>query len=312
MRMVAAVCVVFAVSSAVAADPGAMLARGREHIQRQQYAAAVRVLHEALAEAEKLEAAAQRSQALAALHFYTAVAFSGMNNDAHTRQELQEFFSLNPEMRSIDAAKFDPAFVRRFREARKTFDAAATSNFSLFYPGFAKTEVPVEPSIAGWNDGPEITLLASAQERQEWKTTSDEESRRRFIEAFWQRRGEAFRREFLRRVAFADDKFASAGVRGSLTDRGRVFMVLGPPRSIRQSHLTSLDAGRGLGKLAIGTPIVRGEVEQWFYGKDQFPKSIPDEQLVFKFVTEAEYGDGVLQRDPLLIRALHEAGHTVP
>jgi GWxTD domain-containing protein len=310
MRKTAAICFFLFAPALFGSDAAELLTEGREHLERKEYAAAVQLFHKAVPDAEKLDPE-ERKNALAALHFYTAQAFSGLDNDAHTRLELQAFFDLKPAARSVDPGKFDDAFVRRFKEARATFDARGISNFDSFYPGYDKIESPSEVSLAAFADGPEMTLLASPDERQDWTMTSDEASRRRFMDTFWAKRGTGFRREFQRRVSFADAAFSSDGVRGSLTDRGRVFIVLGPPRSIRQSHLTREDAGRGLGKLGIGSPIVRGEVEQWYYGRDQFPKTIAEQQLVFKFVSEAEYGDGILQREPILMRALYEAGHTV-
>jgi GWxTD domain-containing protein len=55
-----------------------------------------------------------------------------------------------------------------------------------------------------------------------------------FVEAFWRARAgnDHFRAIFERRVAFADADLGQegkSGDRGSMTDRGMVFILLGPP-----------------------------------------------------------------------------------
>src|SRR5262249_35556998 len=77
---------------------------------------------------------------------------------------------------------------------------------------------------------------------------SDPVGRSEFITAFWKARdprpeteeNEA-RDEFERRVAFADSRFAQDETRGSLTDRGMVFILLGPPTWIGHKPLPTGD-----------------------------------------------------------------------
>ena len=329
-------------ATAVASDPGAAIATGRQAISEKQYDAAIRTLSDAVPDAAMLPEP-QRSQALAALDFYTAVAFSGKGDDAKTREQLEHFFELSPKTNTIDASKYDAAFVRRFKEVRAAFDKTASGNFDIAYPGY-RTFAEIEPSqrpLDQWGDGPELTLLGNAEEKQQWKTLRDDESRRSFIEQFWFRRDRTpdapeneFQRDFLRRVAYADRTFVTEKTRGSLTDRGRVFVLLGPPKIVRQSNLTAADGARTTNRsiatlsndtsrvaqaratearernalIPNMTPIVKGKVERWVYGRDQLPKGFPDDQLVFKFITEEGYGDNVLQRDHLVLKAMHDAG----
>ncbi len=70
---------------------------------------------------------------------------------------------------------------------------------------------------------------------------SNDEERDQFIEAFWQRRDPTpdteeneFKEEHYRRIAYANEHFA-AGVPGWKTDRGRIYIVFGPPDEI-ESH----------------------------------------------------------------------------
>jgi len=61
------------------------------------------------------------------------------------------------------------------------------------------------------------------------------EEREHFIEQFWQRRDPTpgtieneFKEEHYRRIAYANEKFAEAGLAGWKTDRGRIYIVYGP------------------------------------------------------------------------------------
>jgi GWxTD domain-containing protein len=332
----------FSVQTILAGDPAAAIAAGREAINNKQYDIAIQTLSAAVPDAAMLPEP-QRTQALAAVDFFTAVAFSGMGNDAKAREQLDHFFELSPKTNTIDPGKYDKAFVRRFNEVRAAFDKTATGNFDLAYPGYRSfKENPSSRPLNQWGDGPDLVLLGTSEEKQEWKSLQDDESRRRFIEQFWFRRDRTpdaaeneFQRDFMRRVAFADNTFVTEKTRGSLTDRGRVFVLLGPPKIVRQSNLTAADGAR-VQKPQMATtsnldrapqaraveardrnmtvlssaPIPKGKVERWVYGRDQLPKGFPDDQLVFKFITEEGYGENVLQRDHLVVKAMHDAGKT--
>lgn len=64
-----------------------------------------------------------------------------------------------------------------------------------------------------------------------------------FIERFWRRRdgdpsdsGNPCLQTFHERVQAADQLYSSRGVRGSLTDRGRALILLGPPPILRYGY----------------------------------------------------------------------------
>ena len=334
--------------SSLAADPAAALAEGKQAIQNREYARAIRVLQDAVPDAANL-AGTERNRALAALHFFTAIAFNAMRDDAKTREELEQFFEFSPETNRIDPAKYDGRFVRHFNEVRKLVEGSGGAAFDAAYPGYRtfSDRAPRERPLDQWGDGPELTLFGSSDEKQEWRRLRDDAARRRFIEEFWQRRDTTpstaeneFRTDILRRVAFADHTFVTERTRGSLTDRGRAFVLLGPPRVVRQTNLSGADAAntidkrgpvsalptsgpaseqlasviaaeasnRRLAAQSSGPPAVRGKTERWIYGRDQLPKGFPDDHLTLKFITQHGYGENVLQRDPLVVKALMDAG----
>lgn len=338
--------VVFALAAgvALAGNPGMAIAEGRQHIQNKEYNRAVKSLQDAIPDAAHLQEP-QRTQAMAALYFYTALAFNSMNDPAKTRESLEQFFHFNPQLNTIDPAKFDATFVARFTEVKKAMERESSTNFEAAYPGYLTfaEETPRERPLKHWGEGPEMILLGVAEEKTQWKRLRDDAARRSFIDDFWQRRDRTqdtqeneFRTDFLRRVAFADHTFVTEKTRGSLTDRGRVFVLLGPPKVIRQNNLSQADGARVIGRPGpitaaqgsgsrasfaamqlseanllnpLSDPVVKGKVERWVYNRDQLPKSFPDDYVVFKFITEEGYGDSVLQRDFLALKVLKDAGH---
>ncbi|HUZ46338.1 MAG TPA: GWxTD domain-containing protein [Terriglobia bacterium] len=100
----------------------------------------------------------------------------------------------------------------------------------------------MESPYKKWISGP-VGYIITPAERAAFKKLSTDEERDRFIEQFWERRSpspgsadNAFKEEFYRRIAYANEHFAS-GLPGWKTDRGRVYIMYGPPDSI-DSHPT--------------------------------------------------------------------------
>jgi GWxTD domain-containing protein len=87
----------------------------------------------------------------------------------------------------------------------------------------------------------DVVYIITDEERAAFKQLSNDEERDNFIEAFWQRRDPTpdteeneYKEEHYRRIAYANEHFA-AGVPGWRTDRGRMYIVFGPPDEI-ESH----------------------------------------------------------------------------
>jgi GWxTD domain-containing protein len=84
----------------------------------------------------------------------------------------------------------------------------------------------------------DVVYIISDEERKAFKQLSNDEERDQFIEAFWQRRDPTpdteeneFKEEHYRRIAYANEHFA-AGIPGWKTDRGRIYIMYGPPDEI--------------------------------------------------------------------------------
>ncbi len=83
--------------------------------------------------------------------------------------------------------------------------------------------------------------IITPEERHTFLHLSTNEEREQFIEAFWQRRNpdpdsaeNTFKEEHYRRIAYANEHFAS-GIPGWKTDRGKIYIMWGPPDEI-DSH----------------------------------------------------------------------------
>jgi len=81
----------------------------------------------------------------------------------------------------------------------------------------------------------DVVWIITDEERAAFKQLSNDEERDNFIEAFWQRRDPTpdteeneYKEEHYRRIAYANEHFA-AGIPGWKTDRGRIYIMYGPP-----------------------------------------------------------------------------------
>jgi len=89
----------------------------------------------------------------------------------------------------------------------------------------------------------EVPDIITEDERRAFLELGTEEEREQFIEIFWRDRNpdhespiNPAREEHYRRLAYADEHFAS-GIAGRKTDRGRIYIIWGPPDEI-ESHPT--------------------------------------------------------------------------
>ncbi len=86
-----------------------------------------------------------------------------------------------------------------------------------------------------WREGP-VRYLLSQDEDIAFRALESQGERDRYIKRFWAARdpdpstpGNPFRDLFFQRVAVANDYFSASTKPGWLTDRGKLFIILGPP-----------------------------------------------------------------------------------
>jgi len=126
-----------------------------------------------------------------------------------------------------------------------------------------------------------VPYITIKQEREIYKQLETSEERVRFIEAFWARRDPTpetpeneYKEEHYRRLAFAN-KFFGAGRPGFKTDRGRIYVLLGPPDQIDSDPM---------GRWAHQFPT-----EVWIYRRPPHPLLPPNMEIAF--VDKRSIGD---------------------
>jgi GWxTD domain-containing protein len=83
----------------------------------------------------------------------------------------------------------------------------------------------------------DAVYIVTRDERREYLALQTERDCQTFISQFWQRRPAGMKIEHYRRIAYANERLA-ASAPGWRTDRGRTYIVYGPPDEI-ESHLTA-------------------------------------------------------------------------
>jgi GWxTD domain-containing protein len=175
---------------------------------------------------------------------------------------------------------------------------------SLFAAG--KPKPKNQMSYLDWGLGPQ-GLFLTHDEQIEWAKVTSQDEANAFVNAYWTKHGAAFRDEVLARVAAADRFFPLGDRRGSETERGRVFIVLGAPnrqQSNRNDNVGSTQTVEGRPN-SIEQRAVAGTV--WTYKNDRLPKELGVSELVVKFQTDVNRGYETIENpglvEPYLKRA---------
>lgn len=133
--------------------------------------------------------------------------------------------------------------------------------------------------VRAWSAGPVRWLMLPAERDELARLTSDAEAAI-FVREFWRRRdpdpagdGNAARRRFEERVAAADRHYGEAGVRGSLTARGRALVLLGPPHVLRRER-RAVPEWRPSRARGTPMPVKAVPVEVWEYQRQDLPPAL--------------------------------------
>jgi GWxTD domain-containing protein len=281
------------------------LQTARQHLDAKRFTEATKILEAALPKTDALPAD-MKAQARTAMHFYAAVAYSALDREDDAIAHLEEALRLTPSMRNIDPKKYSARFVTLFNRARSAIEGSET--FDKFYPGYSGFQAPAERLADVWQT-PALTILGTKEEKRAWQALRTPEERARFIAEFWRIRDESpetaaneFRDTFGRRVAFVDKMFGTPGHSGALTDRGRVFALLGEPAMVQRRAINNNDSITIMNYASRGIEV--GTIEFWFYTRDQLPSAFAKPNMTFRFVTHQGVGQHVLQTNGLVMNAL--------
>jgi len=152
------------------------------------------------------------------------------------------------------------------------------------------------PAYGSWLRD-EVPDIMTEEEKRVFLDLSTNEEREQFIEHFWNRRNpdpesptNAFKEEHYRRLAYADEHFAS-GIPGRRTDRGRIYIIWGPPDEI-ESHPTGGTYNRPLEQGGGSTTTYPWEL--WRY---RYLQGI-GENIEIEFVDPTGSGEYHITADP--------------
>lgn len=145
-----------------------------------------------------------------------------------------------------------------------------------------------------WLDEDAVYII-TRDERAEFTKLETDQQRDNFIEDFWQQRNpnptpewNPFKEEHYSRLAYANEQFA-ASIPGWKTDRGRIYIIYGPPDE-REGHPSN--ANPNLPPDAFLTHRDRNEV--WRYNYIQGL----GHNVFFDFVDQCNCGEYHLVHDP--------------
>ena len=225
-----------------------LLQKAKEEFRNGSFADVLRTLSEIEAESARPGLEKDRVQLEPIVAFYRGASYASLGKKEEARANFAIFLKHQPNA-SLDAGLYSKKVIAALEEARRTLprEAPPDASFDAAYRAFARPAEALAAEVPGpdWAEGPVRFVLAPA-ERQDYARLSDAASRSVFVVDFWQRRdptpetpeNEA-RAEFEKRVAFADSRFTQQETRGSLTDRGMVFVLLGPPTYIGRKPLAT-------------------------------------------------------------------------
>ena len=336
-----------------AEGPGELFQKAKEQVKSARWKEALTTLDALDAATRDPSLEAQRKQLEPALAFYRAVSMANLDRAADAQAQFQIFLTATPNA-SLDRAMYTKKTMDAFENARKTMarpeePIPGMPSLASSYRDFRPTDaVLTDPPGERWPDGPVKVLLTSDEKRQ-WGGLMDPASRSEFITKFWAARDpkpetpdNEFRQEFEKRVGFADKNFVQGETRGSLTDRGMVFLLLGPPTYAGRKPIgTGEDTADSQGMSSVGrhdadialnnpggkqTTSARNSIadrssgpgtrmtdsgvnwrEVWHYRRELLPAGVPYQQVDFEFITRKGYGVNVLQRDSSALATLDAA-----
>ena len=331
----------FLVAGVLAAQtPTELFQKAKAQVRGGAWQDALKTIGALDAEAAKPANAQLQQQLQGPLAFLRGVCEANLDQPDKARADFAMFLAMQPGA-SIDPGLYSKKAVAAFESARKAAapPGAGAVGAPTMFSAFQEFKPPPnisEQANENWADGP-VQWIMTSDEMTTWSELSSGGERAEFVEKFWQVRNpkpgsddNPFRTTFERRVAFADTYFAQdEKKRGSLTDRGMVFVLLGPPNFGGHRPLDR-DRTESNGTMVYGT-VVSGNGNKWFYSpstsapdsesnfqeiwhyrRELLPRGVSYLQVDVTFLTKKGYGVNVLQRDSQTLTTLEAAKKLPP
>lgn len=185
--------------------------------------------------------------------------------------------------------------------------------FAFAFVIFSAVSAFAADPLLHWIKSPEA-YYATPEELAKWKSeVVSPADAQKFIDEYWRKRGEGFRKEVHTRLEFADSKFSLGKTPGSQTAMGEVFMILGSPneqKTTRGGTLRAPSAGPDpfAGRMQ-DSAIEQGAniINTWVYKKDRLPADLGIAELRVDFVTDVSRGQQVIDNSANVIPFLRKA-----
>ena len=173
---------------------------------------------------------------------------------------------------------------------------AAAATAALAASSFAAAEVNWDTADSKWRQGP-VKYLLTKEEDQAYKKLKTDAERQQYVDQFWQQRDPTpgtpdneYRDAFYRLAREAAARFSEEGGKGWQDDRGRVFILLGPPD--QQVAGSSLLGASAEGSAGAANPAGGGG----FGGSTSAPRSEePRKTVQFVYLENPITGKGRLE-----------------
>ncbi len=341
-----------------AAELPQLFQKAKEQFRLNAYADALTTLGQVEIESQKPENQGHFASLRPALAFYRGACLAMLGREQEARENFEVYlaFSRNP---SLDPGLYPKKVIALLEQTRRDLKgtsgrppvkAGEESSIAAAYRAYVRSTESHQPELnEDWAEGP-VRCLLSTEERRNFSQLFNPVSRSEYVTAFWKARDprpetpeNEFREEFEKRVAFADSHFTQSEIRGSLTDRGMVFLLLGPPTYIGRRPIATgedssdpsgmsrftrndvvavekingpsaatnvaVDNMTGPGNTVLDTAANWREI--WHYRRELLPKGVPYQQVDFVFITHAGYGKNVLQREAAGLNTIDAARNAI-
>ena len=185
---------------------------------------------------------------------------------------------------------------------RRTLLIAAAATIAGAVSAFAQLSM----AKADWARGP-VQYLMTKDEQGQWNAIKTDADADKFIALFWARRDPTpntpvneFKNEFDNRAQYADQHFSTSKVKGSMTDRGRILILFGPPtRAMRTggrgtTPVTTPGATLNAAGAAPGTEAddtTQSEQQLWVYEGAVAEKAFAAPKVELRFIDRMNTGE---------------------
>jgi len=168
-----------------------------------------------------------------------------------------------------------------------------------------------------WDQG-WVQHFMTKKEAKLFKKLTTEKEAEEFVALFWAKRDPTpgtprneFREAKEPLAKLADERYGTPKITGSLTDRGKVLLMLGPPFSI-VDRIGSDSEGNlrseGLKETSDQAAFTQIKFEVWTYRKEQLnrlPFKVPSQQLIVEFKKEQGSKEASMRRDvPVILQSM--------